>query len=64
MRTNIAIDDGLMKDAPRVTGLRTKREVEELGLKTLVKSDRQSEIRKLRGKITWRGDLEAMRRNS
>ncbi len=63
MRTNIVIDDDLMKDALRLTGLKTKREVVELGLKTLVGIERQGAIRKLRGKVKWRGDLDAMRRD-
>lgn len=61
MRTNIVIDDKLMRDTLRVTGLKTKREVVELGLKTLVDLGKQAEIRKLRGKLEWQGDLEAMR---
>ena len=63
MRTNIVIDDKLMADTLRATGLRTKREVVELGLKTLLRLKRQAEIRKLRGRITWEGDLDAMRRD-
>ena len=63
MRTNIVIDDKLMADTLRATGLSTKREVVELGLKTLLRLRQQSEIKKLRGKITWEGDLDAMRRN-
>ncbi len=63
MRTNIVIDDKLMADTLRATGLSTKREVVELGLKTLLRLGRQSEIKKLRGKITWEGDLDAMRRD-
>jgi Arc/MetJ family transcription regulator len=51
MRTNIMIDDKLMKDALRATGLKTKREVVELGLQTLVRLNRQAEIKKFRGKI-------------
>jgi len=62
MRTNIVIDDKLMADTLRATGLRTKREVVELGLKTLLQLRGQAEIRKLRGKVTWEGDLDAMRR--
>lgn len=62
MRTNIVIDDKLMADTLRATGLRTKREVVELGLKTLLRIRGQAEIRKLRGKIMWEGDLDAMRR--
>ncbi|HMV71863.1 MAG TPA: type II toxin-antitoxin system VapB family antitoxin [Pseudomonadales bacterium] len=61
MRTNIVIDDKLMKDTLRVTGLRTKREVVELGLRTILRLDQQAQVRRLRGKLAWEGDLEAMR---
>ena len=61
MRTNIVIDDKLMKDALRVTGAKTKREVVERGLKTLVDLRKQEQARQLRGKITWEGDLDDMR---
>jgi Arc/MetJ family transcription regulator len=63
MRTNIVIDDKLMSDTLKATGLKTKREAVELGLKTLLRLRQQSEIKKLRGKITWEGDLDAMRRD-
>ena len=62
MRTNIVIDDKLMEETLRATGLRTKREAVELGLRTLLRLKRQAEIRALRGKVEWKGDLEAMRR--
>ena len=61
MRTNIVIDDELMRDTMRATGIKTKREAVELGLRTLVRLRRQEEIRKLRGKIQWESDLAAMR---
>ncbi len=61
MRTNIVIDDKLMSDALKVTGLRTKREVVEEGLKLLVKRNKQQSIRKLRGKLHWEGDLDELR---
>lgn len=61
MRTNIEIDDKLMKAALRCTGAKTKREVVEQGLRTLVQLGRQVEVRKTRGKLKWEGDLEAMR---
>ena len=61
MRTNIVIDDKLMKDALRTTGAKTKREAVELGLRTLVQLGRQQHARQLKGKITWEGDLVAMR---
>jgi len=61
MRTNIVIDDQLMKDTLRATGLKTKREAVELGLRTLLRLQQQEEIRRFRGKLHWQGDLEAMR---
>ncbi len=61
MRTNIEIDDKLMKDALRATGAKTKKEAVELGLRTLLDLRAQEKARELRGKITWEGDLNAMR---
>lgn len=61
MRTNIVIDDKLMTDALKATGLKTKKEAVELGLRTLVKQSKQQDIRKLRGKLKWEGDLDDMR---
>ena len=61
MRTNIVIDDDLMRATLRATGLRTKREAVELGLRTLLRLRQQEAIRRHRGKLRWRGDLEAMR---
>ena len=61
MRTNIVIDEKLMKETLRLTGLKTKREAVELGLRTLVRLRKQEAIRKFRGKLTWSGDLAAMR---
>lgn len=61
MRTNIVIDDKLMQDTLRATGLKTKREAVELGLRTLLRLRRQEDIRRLRGKLAWQGDLDAMR---
>jgi len=61
MRTNIVIDDQLMRETLRLTGLKTKREAVELGLRTLVRLRRQAQVRRYRGKLPWRGDLDAMR---
>ena len=61
MRTNIEIDEKLMKDALRFTRAKTKREAVELGLRTLVQLGKQIEVRKMRGKLAWEGDLDAMR---
>jgi Arc/MetJ family transcription regulator len=64
MRTNIVIDDKLMKKAFAATGALTKKEVVEIGLKTLIRLHEQEQIRKLRGKLHWEGDLDKMRTNS
>jgi Arc/MetJ family transcription regulator len=61
MRTNIVIDDKLMRETLQATGLKTKREAVELGLKTLLRLQKQADIRKYRGKLHWHGDLDAMR---
>ena len=61
MRTNIVIDDKLMKETLRLTGLKTKREAVELGLRTVVRLRKQDKIRHFRGKLDWQGDLDAMR---
>jgi Arc/MetJ family transcription regulator len=61
MRTNIVIDDKLMRETLKATGLKTKREAVELGLRTLLRLRRQAEIRRYRGKLDWQGDIGAMR---
>lgn len=61
MRTNIVIDDSLMRETLKATGLKTKREAVEEGLRTLLRLSRQSELRRFRGRLKWKGDLNAMR---
>jgi Arc/MetJ family transcription regulator len=61
VRTNIVIDDKLMRDTLRTTGLKSKREAVEQGLRTLLLLSRQAQIRRFRGKLPWQGDLSAMR---
>lgn len=61
MRTNIDIDDRLMREAMDASGARTKRAVVEKALRLLVQTHRQAGIRRLRGKVTWEGDISASR---
>lgn len=61
MRTNVAIDDELMAEALKISGLKTKKDAIEEGLKLLVQVRRQKEIRNFRGKLEWSGNLEEMR---
>lgn len=63
MRTNIVIDDKLMHEALRATGIKTKREAVDAGLRTLLRLHQQEAVRHYRGKLEWHGDLEAMREN-
>jgi Arc/MetJ family transcription regulator len=63
MRTNIEIDDKLMKQALRLTGYKTKRAVVEAGLQMLVRVKGQEEMLKLAGKVHWDGNLDEMRRD-
>jgi len=61
MRTNIVIDDDLMKQAMAITKIKTKKSVVETGLKLLVQIKKQEQLKSLRGKLLWEGDLEKMR---
>jgi len=61
MRTNVEIDDAVMAEVQRLTGVRTKREAVDLALRELVARHRRIGILDLRGKIHWEGDLERSR---
>jgi len=61
MRTNIDIEDRLMRQAMRSSGARTKRAVVEEALRLLVQTKGQRSIRRLRGKVAWEGDLNESR---
>ncbi len=63
MRTNIVIDDKLINEALKLTDIKTKREVVELGLKALIKLKKQENIKQFKGKLKWQGDLDGMRTN-
>jgi Arc/MetJ family transcription regulator len=62
MRTNIDIDDRLMRQAMRHSGSRTKKATVEAGLRLLVETHAQTAIRRLKGKVHWEGDLDESRR--
>ena len=61
MRTNIEIDDDLMRQAMRSSGATTKRAAVEEGLRLLVRTRAQASLRKLRGKVSWTGNLQTSR---
>ena len=62
MRTNIDIDDRLMRQAMRCSGARTKKATVEAGLRLLAQTHAQGSIRRLRGKVDWQGDLAQSRK--
>ena len=61
MRTNVVIDESLMDAALKSSGLKTKKDAIEEGLRLLVRLNRQKKVRKYRGKLKWVGDLDRMR---
>ena len=63
-RTNIVIDEQLIRETLAETGLKTKREAVDLGLRILLRLSRQRNVRELRGKVDWVGDLDRMRTDS
>ena len=62
MRTNIELDDALIERARMLTGIKTKREVVHEALRTLIQLREQGQIRDLRGKLKWEGDLDSLRK--
>jgi Arc/MetJ family transcription regulator len=61
VRTNIEIDDRLIREAMRRSGAPTKRAAVEAGLRLLAKTHAQGSIRRLRGKVVWEGNLDQSR---
>ena len=61
MRTNIVLDDKLIERAQKLTGIKTKREVVHEALRTLILLREQAEVRNMRGKLKWQGDLHEQR---
>ena len=62
MRTNIVLNDTLVKQAQKLSGLKTKKAVVEEGLRVLIRMYRQRNVRELRGKLNWDSDLIEMRK--
>lgn len=61
MRTNIDIDDAILKEVQRLTGAKTKREAVDVALRELVARHRRLGLLRLRGKVRWEGNLEESR---
>lgn len=63
MQISIVIDDQLMDQAIRLSGLKTKKAVIKQALKIYVQLLQQAALRELRGKLRWEGDLDQMRQD-
>ena len=61
-RTNIVLDDGLVKDCMNATGIKTKKSLVDYALKELLRKNKQKRLLDLQGKIHWKGDLKEMRK--
>jgi len=61
MRTNIEIDDELINEAMKTSGLKTKKATVEAGLRLMISLKNQEKIKLLKGKLHWEGNLEKMR---
>ncbi len=61
MRTNIVLDDKLVKEAMKITGKKTKRDLVDYALHEVIRMHQRRELLNLRGKIHWEGDLNAIR---
>ena len=62
-RTNVDIDDGLIRKARKLTRLKTKRQIVDKALELLVRSESRKGILRYYGSGVWKGDLKASRRN-
>lgn len=61
-RTNVVLDDNLVEDCLKVTGIKTRRALIDHALRELLRHESQTKILELKGKILWQGDLTKWRR--
>lgn len=61
MRTNVVLNDELIRKAQQLTGIKTKKDVIHEALITLIRMREQAQVRALRGKLPWDGDLNRQR---
>jgi Arc/MetJ family transcription regulator len=61
MRTNVVLDEMLVEKAKTLTGIKTTRAVLDEALRLMIELREQGEVRGLRGRLQWEGDLAALR---
>ena len=62
-RTNIVLDESLVRQGMKATGIKTRRALVQHALEELVRREKQMGFLSLKGKIKWTGDLHALRRS-
>ncbi|MBI2336796.1 MAG: type II toxin-antitoxin system VapB family antitoxin [Deltaproteobacteria bacterium] len=62
-RTNIILDDHLIKEAGRLTKIKTKKQLVHHALEMLVKAERRKKMLSLEGKVYWQGNLSSSRKS-
>jgi Arc/MetJ family transcription regulator len=62
-RTNIELDEKLVKEAQKLTSIKTKKEVVDFALRELVRKARRKDLLKLEGAVKWSGDLARLRKS-
>ncbi len=62
-RTNIELNDQLLREAEKLTGLKTKRAIVDRALDLLVRTEKRKGLLRFYGSGVWKGDLRARRRN-
>jgi Arc/MetJ family transcription regulator len=63
MRTNVVLNEELLKRAKKITGIKTTRQLIHEALETLVRLKEQGNVRALRGHLSWEGDLDTLRQD-
>ena len=61
-RTNVVLDDRLVENCMKVTGLKTQKALIDHALRELLRHENQTKILELKGKVKWEGDLDEWRR--
>jgi len=61
-RTNVVLDEQIVGQAKKLTGIKVTRELLDYALRELLRHRRQRDILRLRGTVDWQGDLSEMRR--
>lgn len=62
-RTNIVLDERLVRQGLKVSGCKTKRDLVDLALREFLKATKRRELLGLRGQVRWEGNLNRLRRS-